>query len=309
MSNSIQMSPEQYADCPHQTQKTPAIALAAREAILGEHMKIRRLLPHKKQRMIGAWCFFDHAGPADVSQGAGVRVGPHPHTGLQTFSWMVDGEILHRDSLGYKQLLKKGEVNLMTAGKGISHSEESPAERSPLLQLAQFWIALPNEKRFIEPAFTHYPELPKVQKSQALITVLVGEFLGEVSPVAVHSPLVAADITTSQATRIELDLNPAFEYGLAVLTGSAHADDNLLEPGTLLYLGKDRTQLCLEIDSASQIILIGGEPFHEDIMLYWNFVARTKAEVLEFIALWENTEHFGQVQGYDGPALEAPKLT
>ena len=308
MSTSIQMTIQEYTDCPHHSKKTPALALPAREAILGEGMKIRRLLPHREQRMIGAWCFFDHAGPADVSQGNGVRVGPHPHTGLQTFSWMVDGEILHRDSLGYKQLLQKGQVNLMTAGKGISHSEESPEQRSPTLQLAQFWIALPESKRFMDPAFEHYPDLPKVEKENALITVLVGELFNVTSPVAVHSPLVGADITTQGKSCLPTPLNKDFEYGVAVLTGNAAINGEQIGPGTLLYLGKNRDQITIETSEASQIILIGGEPFDEEIMLYWNFVARNKDEVLESIRLWHETEHFGQVTGYEGPALEAPKL-
>ena len=308
MSSSIHMTPEQYAECRHHSQITPPLALTAREATLGEGMKIRRLLPHRQQRMIGAWCFFDHAGPADVSQGSGVRVGPHPHTGLQTFSWMIEGEILHRDSLGVKQLLTQGQVNLMTAGRGISHSEESPEQRSPQLQLAQFWIALPDEKRFIEPAFEHYPELPKVALEQAQLTLLVGEMFGHVSPVAVHTPLLGADITSQAATTLNLPLNPAFEYGIAVLTGSATVEDQQLQPGTLLYLGKGRSQIDLAILEASQIILIGGEPFAEEIMLYWNFVARNKTEVLEFIQLWKETDHFGQVVGYEGEPLAAPDL-
>lgn len=308
MSSSIQMTIQEYADCPHQTKATPALALTAREAVLGEGMKIRRLLPHREQRMIGAWCFFDHAGPADVSQNNGVRVGPHPHTGLQTFSWMVDGEILHRDSLGYKQLLQKGQVNLMTAGKGISHSEESPEQRSPTLQLAQFWIALPDAKRFMEPAFEHYPDLPKVNKENAIITILVGELFNTVSPVAVYSPLIGADITTQGNSCIHIPLKKEFEYGIAVLTGSASINEDRVEPGTLLYLGKDREHITINTLEASQIILIGGEPFNEEIMLYWNFVARDKKEVLEFIRLWNETDHFGQVIGYNGPALDAPKL-
>lgn len=308
MSNAEQMSPEEYARCPNSSKTACAIPLTARQSILGEGMQIRRLLPHTDKRMIGAWCFFDHAGPVDVSNGSGVRVGPHPHTGLQTFSWMLDGEILHRDSLGYEQLLTKGQVNLMTAGRGISHSEESPAERSALLQLAQFWIALPNDKRFIEPSFEHYPELPRIEKNGATITLLVGELLDQVSPVVVHSPLLGADITTQGASQLTLPLNPDFEYGVAVLTGTAELDEHKLEPGTLLYLGKDRSQLTLDVPQTSQIILIGGEPFAEDILMYWNFVARTTDEVREFIQLWETTNHFGTVEGYDGPAMTAPKL-
>lgn len=308
MSTSINMTAKEYKDCTHHTEEQCAKLLPAREAVLGEGMKIRRLLPHRQQRMIGAWCFFDHAGPADVSQGRGVRVGPHPHTGLQTFSWMMDGEILHRDSLGYKQVLRKGEVNLMTAGRAISHSEESPKERSSVLQLAQFWIALPDHKRFMEPAFDHHADLPRFTRHGATITVLVGGMLGNMSPVQVHSPLVGVDITTEGPAEITLPLNTEFEYGVAVLTGAAHVAGHDLTPGALLYLGTDRAELALNITEASQIILIGGEPFAEKIMLYWNFVARNTEEVREYIRLWHETDHFGTVEGYDGEPIRSPEL-
>ncbi|MEY1662693.1 pirin family protein [Isoalcanivorax beigongshangi] len=310
MSTDLAMTPGEYAQCPNAPRQHCAIPLAARQSILGEGMRIRRLLPHTDKRMIGAWCFFDHAGPVDVSDGPGVRVGPHPHTGLQTFSWMVDGEILHRDSLGYKQLLTQGQVNLMTAGKGISHSEESPeiSARSATLQLAQFWIALPDDKRFIEPAFEHYATLPKWEQDGATITLLVGDWLGQQSPVAVHTPLLGADLTSQGATTLTLPLEPGFEYGIAVLTGSAQVDEHALEPGTLLYLGKDRSGFTLEIKEASQIILIGGEPFGEDILLYWNFVARNADEVRGFIEQWEQGDQFGTVVGFEGASLKAPPL-
>jgi len=308
MSSSMTMTPKEYRDCTHHSEAQCATLLPAREAMLGEGMKIRRLLPHRQQRMIGAWCFFDHAGPADVSQGRGVRVGPHPHTGLQTFSWMMDGEILHRDSLGYKQVLRKGEVNLMTAGRGISHSEESPEERSDTVQLAQFWIALPEEKRHMPPAFSHHADLPLIEKNGATLTLLVGELFGHTSPVEVHSPLVGVDITTAGATQIDIPLNPGFEYGVAVLTGGAEASGHALSPGALLYLGTHRSSITINANEASQIILLGGEPFAEKIMLYWNFVARSTQEVREYIKLWRETDHFGTVEGYDGEPLPSPEL-
>lgn len=297
-----------HASTQQENNSTSALLLPAREAMLGEGMLVRRLLPHRQQRMIGAWCFFDHAGPADVSQGRGMRVGPHPHTGLQTFSWMIEGEILHRDSLAFEQLLQPGQVNLMTAGKGISHSEESPESRSSTLQLAQFWIALPESQRFREPAFEHYPDLPRIEKNNAVITVLVGALFDKVSPVEVYSPLLGLDIQTSGESSLSLPLKPEFEYGIAVLTGSAQVNGESIYPGQLLYLGQDRTQILIETTEVSQIILIGGEPFAEDIMMYWNFVARNKDEVLESIRLWHETDHFGVVEGYDGSPIRSPEL-
>src|SRR5690606_18559291 len=151
------------------------LRLPARVATLGEGMTIRRALPNKGKRMIGAWCFLDHAGPVDVSTGDGQRVGPHPHTGLQTFTWMIDGELLHRDSLGYEQLLCPGQVHLIRAGRAISPSEESPARRRSVLQPAQLWIALPDDRRHIEPAFDHYRGWPTQRQGGIAMTLLVGE--------------------------------------------------------------------------------------------------------------------------------------
>lgn len=283
--------------------------LAARDSVLGEGMPIRRLLPHRERRLIGAWCFFDHAGPIDVSQNEGMRVGPHPHTGLQTFSWMMDGEILHRDSLGYKQTLRKGEVNLMTAGRGITHSEESPAERSDTLQLAQLWIALPETDRFMAPAFEHYPDLPRLEKNGATITLLVGELFDQHSPVKVYSPLIGVDIITENQSAFTIPLQNDFEHGIAVLTGQAKVDGEVLEPGALWYFEPGKTELHLETTEASQIMLIGGTPFGEEIMMFWNFVARNKEEIQESTRLWnERGALFGEVVGYDGPPMEAPEL-
>lgn len=308
MSDTLTSNANEYTQCEQHQQACCYRLLPARESILGEGMKIRRLLPHRKQRMIGAWCFFDHAGPVDVSQGRGVRVGPHPHTGLQTFSWMMNGEILHRDSLGYKQILEQGQVNLMTAGRGISHSEESPEQRSATLQLAQFWIALPENKRNIAPAFEHYPDLPVIDYSNSKLTVLVGEMLGHTSPVKVHTPLLGLDISSEASTQLSLPLKPEFEYGIAVLTGKAQIADIELNPGSLLYLGSERTTLDINIQEASQIILLGGEPFKEDIMLYWNFLGKSTEEIREFIHLWHESDHFGTVQGYDGEPIPSPEL-
>lgn len=300
------MSIDEDADSPNESQPECAIRLPARTSTIGEGLTISRLLPHRKKRTIGAWCFFDHAGPIDVRKGPGVRVGPHPHTGLMTFSWMIEGEMLHRDSLGYEQLLRQGEVNLMTAGRGISHSEESPRERSPRLELAQFWIALPDDKRFIEPAFDHYPLLPRIEKEGATLTLLVGDFLDRSSPVRVFSPLIGVDIETKRASSLSLPLRPNFEYGVAALSGAAAVCEQELEPGTLLYLGTGRHNLDLDISEGSRLILLGGEPFAEELLLYWNFAGRSAEEIASFTELWRHTDHFGKVRGYDGPPLPAP---
>lgn len=296
------------AECPNRDVEQVVLRLPARVATLGEGMTIRRALPNRGKRMIGAWCFLDHAGPVDVSRGDGLRVGPHPHTGLQTFTWMIDGELLHRDSLGYQQLIRPGQVNLMTAGRGISHSEESPAQRSPLLQAAQLWIALPDDKRHIEPAFDHYAELPIFKQDGVDMTLLVGEAFGERAAARVYSPLVAMDLRSGGEATTRITLREDFEYGVLVLTGRAEVAGEKLAPGELLYLGQHRQTLSLYFPGAAQILLIGGEPFVDDILLWWNFIGRSQAEIEEYVRQWNAGEAFGDVRGYPGERLPAPVL-
>ncbi|MBQ0754457.1 MAG: pirin family protein [Gammaproteobacteria bacterium] len=305
----INPPPSFSSDCPAAA-TTPALRrIEAREALLGGSLLIRRALPNGQKRMIGAWCFLDHAGPADVSAGGGMRVGPHPHTGLQTFSWLIEGEVLHRDSLGYEQILRPGQVNLMTAGRGISHSEESPDVRPDSLQLAQLWIALPDAKRHCEPAFEHHPVLPKHDQDGFTLTLLVGEAFSEKSPAKVYSPLVAIDITTDLAeAKTALPLRPEFEYGVLVLEGSATVCGELVEVGTLLDLGCGRTELTVNVARGARVLLIGGEPFDEEILLWWNYVGRTAEEISEYDRLWNETDHFGEVKNFDGTRLPSPPI-
>ena len=295
----------------------PFLLLEARNSMLGEGMLIRRALPHRERRMIGAWCFLDHAGPVDVSHGQGMRVGPHPHIGLQTFSWLIEGEVLHRDSLGYEQMLLPGQVNLMTAGRGISHSEESPAQRSSNLQLAQLWIALPDSHRHMEPAFAHYPVLPRCGVGGFETTLLVGEMGPQTSPVQVFSPLLAVDLACSSAASGTLPLRADFEHGLLVLEGSAQigvagASPQTIEAGTLLYLAPGCTELSIASPAAGRVLLLGGAPFEENVLLWWNFVGRSRDEIAAATEAWNSPEKksqsFGEVSGYVGEALTAPPV-
>lgn len=281
--------------------------IAARESTLGEDMKIRRVLPSRERRTIGAWCFLDHFGPVDVSNGDGMRVGPHPHTGLQTFTWPISGEILHRDSLGYEQLIRPGQVNLMTAGRGISHSEESPRERSPVMQGAQLWIALPDSHRHIAPAFEHYPDIPSDTRSGFTLTVMAGDLEGLSSPVKLHSPLVGAELLSTGKAAIELPLRRDFEYGVLVLEGAVTFCGERAAPGELLYLPPGHDVARLSTDAASRTLLIGGTPFTDGLLMWWNFIGRSKAEIEQFTRDWNaGAEVFGEVRGYPGSRLTAP---
>lgn len=294
--------------CPIKAERPASRRVNGSQKTLGIGMTIERFLPSKQLRMIGAWAFLDHIGPADVSDNDGIQVGPHPHTGLQTFTWMIEGELLHRDSLGYTQLIRPGQVNLMTAGKGISHSEESPENRPAEFHGAQLWIALPEQYRFIEPAFEHFPTLPKSEISGLEITVIAGEAFGLSAPATFYSPLMAADFFAKTSELATLALNPDFEYGVLVLEGNISVAGESLDTTELLYLSCGRESIDIKADKASRFLLIGSAPFKEDVLMWWNFIGRSKDEISGFVADWNSGESkdFGKVEGYPGKSLMAP---
>ena len=294
-------------DCDAASAVPVAQRIEANAAMLGEGMRIARAMPSRHRRTIGAWCFLDHFGPADVSSGSGLRVGPHPHIGLQTVSWLLEGEVLHRDSLGYVQTIRPGQLNLMTAGRGISHSEESPTERPSRLHGAQLWIALPDSARHGEPAFEHHARLPVIVRDGLRITVLLGEALGERSPGRVFTPLVGLELRTERDIDSLLPVNPSFEYGALVLEGGAEIAGEQIAPGTLLYLGCGREDLRLRTAGPACVLLVGGEPFREPLQLWWNFVGRSKDELAKAGSDWNaSAAYFGAVKGYAGDRLSAP---
>ncbi|PTQ90647.1 pirin family protein [Agitococcus lubricus] len=283
--------------------------ISAKTTELGKGMMIRRLLPTKKRRMIGAWCFLDHIAPTQLDE-QGMRVGPHPHTGLQTFTWMIEGEILHRDSLGYQQRIQPKQVNLMTAGRGISHSEESPIPHTGRLHAAQLWIALPEAYRHCSPDFQHYPHLPSTDYQGYELTVLVGSYQTLHAPTQVYSPLIALDIRHQHAGSGEIALRSDFEYGLIVLSGEATVAEQQMGVGDLLvFEAGELHQLPIRQQEACHLLLIGGQPFTENIVLWWNFIARQSAEIEGFVNSWNQGQDFGEVKGYQGERLIAPELS
>lgn len=276
-------------------------------------LPIRRALPNKARRTVGAWCFADHAGPATLPADRRMNVGPHPHTGLATFSWMIDGEVLHRDSLGSELVLRPGQVNLMTAGRGISHSEESLSDR---IHLAQLWIALPDAERERAPSFQHFPELPHAAVQGWDATVLVGAFAGQRSPVPHFTPLLGVDLAAAGPACATLALDPAFEHGFMLLEGAVdvspagHDTVETLGPGTLLYVGTGCAAVELRCAAAARLLLLGGTPFEPAPLLWWNFVGRDPAEMPVWAEDWrrEDGGRFGVVRGYDGPRLAVPPV-
>jgi redox-sensitive bicupin YhaK (pirin superfamily) len=269
---------------------------------------VTRTLPNKHRRMVGAWCFLDAYGPQDLTGTTGMRVGPHPHMGLQTVSWLVAGEILHRDSLGSLQEIRPGQLNLMTAGRGIAHSEETPSRNSGLLQGVQLWVALPNSDRDVAPAFAQHADLPVVTDGGLAATVMMGELAGAASPARCYTPLVGAEITLAAGTDSRLPLRPDFEYAVLALDGAPTVDDAGLKPGPLLYLGDGSTSVRLRAGSEARVLLLGGEPFAERLVMWWNFVARDHDEIVEARTTWEAGGRFGEVHGYDGDPIPAPPM-
>ncbi|MFC5994334.1 pirin family protein [Pseudonocardia hispaniensis] len=287
--------------------------LPARSVMLGQSTRVRRLLPSLRRRMVGAWCFVDHYGPDDIATEPGMQVPPHPHTGLQTVSWLLEGRVHHRDSLGSDQLVRPGELGLMTAGAGIAHAEQSPDPHGPRLHGAQLWIALPDAERAIAPRFEYHADLPVLTERGLRATVLLGECAGAVSPGRVHSPLVGIDVELTAGADVRLPLEPDFEHAALTVSGVVDLDGELA-PGALCYLGCARSQLRLRAATDSRLLLLGGVPFDEQIVMWWNFICRTGEEVAQARTAWQaelaggGEPRFGTVPGYDGPALAAPQL-
>lgn len=286
----------------------PLVRIEPRSADLGDGMLVRRTLPSRQQRMVGAWCFLDHAGPVDFPAGKGMHVGAHPHIGLQTFTWLIEGEVLHRDSLGNEQVIRPGQVNLMTAGQGIVHTEDSLHD-GQRLHAAQLWIALPPEAESCPPAFAHHPDLPQWQQDGARLTLLAGTHDGRTAPTRVHSPLLGLDIDSAAPASIDLALDPAFEYGLLPLVGEVGIGNERFPADEFAYLGPGRSSLRLDLAARSKVLLLGGVPFAQPVVMWWNFVGSTRAGIAEAQRQWENGDaRFGPVGDGSAPRLSPPPL-
>jgi quercetin 2,3-dioxygenase len=285
------------------------LLLTARRVPLGRTTEVARALPDKQIRMIGAWCFLDHYGPEDVSSSAGMQVWAHPHTGLQTVSWLLDGEIEHRDSLGSQVIVRPGELNIMTAGRGIVHSEISQPDKPPLLHGVQLWVALPDAMRNLDPAFQSYPDLPDLNMPGVRGTVLVGDVGGARSPSLAYSPLCGADLSFDAGADVVLAVEESFEHGIFVVGGAVVAESTTVGVDQLLYLGASRRNLRIRSQYGARVILLGGEPFAEDIVMWWNFIGRSHQEIVEFRSAWERRDpRFPPVVSHSEKVMEAPPM-
>lgn len=273
----------------------------ARAADVGG-MTVRRALPKRARRTVGAWCFADLFGPAAAAD-AGMRIGPHPHIGLHTVTWLFDGEVVHRDSLGSEQPIRPGELNLMTAGRGVAHAEVTPADGQGRLHGVQLWVAQPGATRDGDAAFEHHADLPRVDLGAAKATVLAGPLGGARSPARTDTPLVGADVVVDG--RADVPLDPAHEHGVLAVDGEAQVDGTALAPGTFAYLGLGRD--AIELGGRGRLLLLGGEPFPETLLMWWNFVARTRDEVDAAYADWQaRAGRFGEVAS-ELARIDAPR--
>lgn len=242
------------------------------------HMPVSRVLPRRARRTVGAWCFVDHMGPLAVTGPGGVDIGPHPHMGLHTVTWLVAGELLHHDSIGSEQEIRPGQLNLMTAGHGIAHAEESTTGYIGDVHGVQLWVAQPERTRNDAPAFEHHGVLPEVSVGAGRATVLVGAFLGEESPARADTPLIGVEVLLPAGVSA-WPLERSYEHGVVVLSGAVSVEDSLLTPGHLGYLQPGRDELIVTTVEDARLLLLGGEPFEEQIFIWWNYVARTQDEI------------------------------
>lgn len=250
---------------------------------------IKRSIPQPALRRIGAWVFIDHFGP--TKQVTGMVVANHPHTGLQTVTWPFAGMVEHRDSVGSVQVLTPGQLNLMTAGRGISHSEIS-LDRSDSLHAAQLWLALPESVRNIEPFFEHHESLPEIHFGDSVAKVFIGELAGAKSPATTYTPLVGAELQVSG--KLSLPLNQNFEHGILLVSGSLTVNGTSVAVDELAYLPVGEAA---ELEGDGVALLLGGAPFEDHIVMWWNFIGRSHAEIVAWREAWN-------AQGTDWPSFE-----
>lgn len=289
----------------------PPSTLLPRDVPLGgpKGILVRRPLPHRDIRTVGAWCFIDHYGPVRLREpGArGMSVPPHPHIGLQTVSWLLAGEVAHRDSLGSVQRVRPGELALMTAGHGIAHSEYSVPGLDQLFGV-QLWIALTDRHRDRAPSFEHHGELPRADLDGAELTVILGEVADVGSPATIYSPLVGAELRLPPGGTVHLPLERDFEHGVLVLDGAVRVDGEKVGAGAMRYLGWGRREVRIAGDQAATVLLLGGEPLAEELLMWWNFVGRDHEEIVAAREDWQAQRRFGPVVGDPQQRIPAPPL-
>src|SRR3954464_12650000 len=272
---------------------SPVVEISpGREATVGT-TTVRRALPQRSRRTVGPWCFADHFGPAGPR--SGPSIGPHPHTGLHTVTWLFEGELVHVDSLGSEQAIRPGQLNLMTAGQGIAHAEDDAVDYDGPMHGVQLWVAQPELTRHGDAAFEHHAELPRAEVGAGVATVLIGDYAGLASSARADTPMVGVDLDLPRG-EFELPLREDFEHALVVTQGALRIGSDVVGPGVLAYLGQNRADIGVITDEPTRALLLGGEPFRDRVLMWWNFVARTRDEVELATKDWNGeSDRFGTV--------------
>lgn len=276
--------------------------------------RVARPLPQRSRRTIGHWCFVDVFTPGVGTDPAGISgVGPHPHCGLQTVTWLTDGAVEHTDSLGSSQRVRPGELNLMTAGHGITHAEAAVPRSGPT-HGAQLWLAQPDRTRHDAPRFAHHPDLPHLDVGPGVTgVVMVGPVEGIRSPAQIDAPAVSVALSATNGGTGTLPLDPLWEHGVIVLDGHAtlggpwEGGGVSIPPGTLVALGPGHEEIGLGLAPATTALVLGGEPLTDQLLMWWNFVVRTRDEALEATDAWNRGDpRFGPPPRSPDPRATAP---
>lgn len=274
------------------------LVIDGKQKNLGEGFVVRRSLPVMQKRTVGPFVFFDHMGPVDLRIDQGMDVRPHPHIGLSTLTYLFEGEIVHRDTLGFEQVIRPGAVNWMTAGRGIAHSERSASNRASHRRLhgIQTWLALPIENEELPPSFHHHPEstIPEISQQGVRVRVIAGEFAGQHSPVRVYSSTTYLEILLPQNASFEFAAQN-HELAIYVVSGRVSVEDQVLNEGQLgvLKIGSDLKFTALE---SARVLVLGGEPLPEPRHIWWNFVSSRKDRIEKAKQDWL-AQNFGTIRG------------
>ncbi|QDK37113.1 pirin family protein [Bdellovibrio sp. NC01] len=283
------------------TQNDILMEIAPRLVSLGGP-KVHRLMPYREKRMVGPFIFFDYFPATEFGPNEGMEVRPHPHIGLSTLSYLLEGKVLHNDSSGNKQVLTPGDVNWMTAGKGISHSERTPEDLRGIphrLHLLQFWVALPLSAEDIDPEFTHHPKesIPSFKVGNADVTLIAGKAFDQESPVGIYSPLFFMEVNLKKGDRFEYAPEDGHELAFFIIKGSLKAGEKTIPPDDFVILHTD-SKLNVTADEDTCFMVLGGEPFPEPRYIFWNYVSSSKEKIEKAKQAWRDRS-FPQVAGED----------
>jgi redox-sensitive bicupin YhaK (pirin superfamily) len=299
--------PSHDPECLHAESASIELVIDARPRDLGG-FSVRRVLPSMSRRLVGPFIFFDHLGPAHLAVGTGLDVRAHPHIGLATVTFLFEGEILHRDSLGSLQPIRPGDVNWMVAGRGIAHSERSPAEarrEGVHVHGIQSWIALPLEHEETEPRFEHHPasSLPRILRPGVSLEVIAGTAYGARSPVAVLSPTLYVHAQLEAGARLPID-DEHEARAIYIAEGSIGCDERPFGPGTMIVL-RQGAAVTIEAREAARIMIVGGARLTEDRHVWWNFVSSSTARIEQAKDDWTNGR-FPRVPGDNEEFIPLP---